>query len=109
MSHRPINTKKANRVRKLMRRQLPAYIDLVAWLKQHGYADTTGEAHKIILARRVKSESHVIGLTKGKVPKDNARIKVLLGRQLTEDDFEDQDVVLRNVPARVRGTITVSA
>lgn len=109
MSHRSILKKKANRVRKMMRQTPDAYIDLVVWLKQHRYAQTTGEAERIILARRVRSESHVVGITKGRVPKDSTRVKAMLGRQLTEDDFEEVDVVERWVPARLRETLIVSS
>ena len=108
MSHRPINTKKANRVRKFMRNTPDAYIDLVAWLKMHGHADTTGAAERLILDRRVRSESHVIGIAQGKRAKDNVRIKLLMGRQLTEDDYEDVPVVQRWVPAQLRPSLTVT-
>ena len=109
MSHRPILMKRANRVRKALRQQLPAHIDLVQWLKMHGYASTTGEAEKIILARRVKSESHVLGVVKGRAPKASAQLKIMLGRELTDDDFEESDVVERYVPARLATSIYVTA
>ena len=109
MSHRPVLKKRANRVRKALRRTPETFIDLVAWLKLHGYANTTGEANRIILARRVKSESHVLGVTKASVPKQGARLKVAIGRELTDDDFEERDVVERLVPARLGGSIYVSA
>ena len=44
-----------------MRRTPPAYIDLIHWLKFNGYAQTTGEAKRLIMEDRVMSESHVVG------------------------------------------------
>lgn len=107
MAKRPILKKQANRVRKALRSQLPAYIDLIQYLKDRGYANTTGEAEAIILAGRVRSESHKLGIAKGRTPKREARLKTLLGRPLSEDDFEEQDVVERFVSAKVRDTIQV--
>jgi hypothetical protein len=55
--------KRVRRMRRALRKgRLPAYIDLVHWLKLHGYADTTGQAHSLILNERVKSESHPLGI-----------------------------------------------
>lgn len=62
MARRSIRKKQAAKLRKLIERQpLPAYTDLVRWLKLHGYAQTTGEARKILTDGRVKSDSHIIG------------------------------------------------
>lgn len=62
MSARPTNVKAANKLRKAFRKKLPAFFDLFQWLEDRGYADTQGQARKVILAERVKSESHVVGL-----------------------------------------------
>lgn len=109
MSKRSIKRKQANKLRKAFRRQLPRSLDLRHWLKSHGYADTTGQADAIILARRVKSESHVLGVVKGLQPKPQTHLKVALGRELVEDDFERVDVVNPLVPAKLRSTLTVVA
>lgn len=106
MSKRPILTKRANRLRKAMRRSPDGYIDLVDYLKSRGHAQTTGEAEAIILAGRVRSESHKLGIGKGQKLKAESRIAVAV-RPLTADDFEEVPVVQRHVPASVRGTIQV--
>jgi hypothetical protein len=63
LSHRPTDAKKVARLRKLLRRELPRYIDLVQWLKDRGYASTTGQAKAMMLDRRVKADSHVVGIS----------------------------------------------
>lgn len=107
MSRRPILKKRANKVRKALRGELPAYLDLVQYLKDRGHAQTTGEAEKIILAGRVRSESHKLGITQAKQPKRHARIKARVGLLLNEDDYEMTDVVQRRVPATLRDSIQV--
>lgn len=106
MSHRPIIDKKIAKLGKLLRRTSPpAYIDLVQWLKDRRYAQTTGEAERIILAGRVKSESHTLGIYKVEKPK-LSKLQVRLG-QVEALETETVDAVDRYVPARLRGTITV--
>jgi hypothetical protein len=73
---------------------LTSYIDLIDWLKTRGYAQTTGEARRIILARRVRSESHPLGVRK--VSQLSAQGKV-----------EDVEVVDPYVPAELRPTLRV--
>jgi hypothetical protein len=104
MSKRPILKKKANKLRKAMRRQLPAYIDLVQYLKDRRYARTTGEAEEIILAKRVKSESHVLGIKKEKRLKSQSRMQIAAGK---EPELEEVDAVDRLVSAKLRSTIVV--
>lgn len=104
MSARPIRRKQANKLRKAFRKELPRFMDLVQWLKDHGYAQTTGEANRIILAKRVKSESHVVGVTKAKVPTSLTIAQVAMGKTPT---FEEREVVQRFVPAGFRSTLTV--
>ncbi len=61
--------KKLRRLRKAVnRRPLPAYIDLVRWLKDRGHAQTTGGANRLLVAGRVRSDSHTVGRMRG--PKD---------------------------------------
>lgn len=62
MSHRPTRRKAANKMRKAMRRTPKGFIDLFQWLEDRGYADTQGQARKVILSKRVRSESHVVGI-----------------------------------------------
>lgn len=96
MAKRPIEAKQRRRAAKALRRTaLPAYLDLIQWLKDRRYASTTGQARKIILDRRVKADSHVIGLMKVPVLQPDHTIK-------------EQDVVAQHVPAELRGRITVT-
>jgi hypothetical protein len=96
MSSRPIEQKQRRRVAKLLRRTpLPAYIDLIEWLKDRGHAQTTGEAKKIILDGRVKADSHVLGIAKIPMLQPDYSVK-------------EEDVVSRHVDARHRGRITVA-
>lgn len=86
MSHRPINEKRAARMRKAMtRKPLPAYVDLVKWLRSRGHAQTGGAARDLILAGRLMSDSHKVGITTE--PRLNAVGKV-----------EDVEVVDRYLP-----------
>lgn len=50
------------RLRKALRRSLPAYFDIYQWLRDRRYADTTGQARAIVMDKRLRSESHVVGL-----------------------------------------------
>lgn len=94
MSKRPIAAKKLNRFRKAMRKELPRQLDLVQWLVDHGHADTTGAAQRLILARRVRSESHPVGVEQ--IPTLSAEGKIV-----------NVDVVQRYVPASTRSTLCV--
>lgn len=96
MAKRPTAGKKLNRLRKSLRVSLPAYIDLIDWLKTRRYVQTTGEAERLILAGRVKSESHTLGIAKVK--------------RLTPDyKIEEVEVVNRFIPAEFRATLRVEA
>lgn len=57
--------KKLRRLRKVLRRSLPAYFDLYEWLETRGYADTSGQCRALVLAGRLKSESHTVGIVEG--------------------------------------------
>lgn len=95
MSHRPIEAKKRRRVAKAFKRkQLPAYFDLVEFLVRKGHAASPREARALILAGRVKSDSHVIG--KGK--------QLVLGPLGT---IEEVEVVDPHVPVAARNGVTV--
>jgi hypothetical protein len=96
MAKRPIQQKQRRRVAKLLRRRSPeGFLDLVQWLKDRKYAQTTGEAEKIILAKRVKADSHPLGVEK---------------RPMLQPDLSiaEVDVVVRHIPAAYRGHITVT-
>lgn len=96
MSHRPINRKKANKIRKELRRTPRAYLDIVEYLKIRKLAQTTGEAEKLILASRVHHDGAAIGL--GVIPFINERGKP-----------DTKMVVQRRVDAAFRGAIEVVA
>lgn len=98
MAKRPINEKRAARMRKAMtRKPLPGYIDLVKWLRQHGHAQTAGAARDLILDKRVKIDSHVVGVATE--PRLDAAGKV-----------KDTEVVDRYIPVeRFKGVVRVVA
>lgn len=63
MSHRPIATKRANRLSKLILQEpLLGHIDLVQYLQDHGYADTAGKAREMLEDGRVMADSHPLGM-----------------------------------------------
>jgi ribosomal protein S4 len=66
MSQRPLNRKKANQLRKLLRKKPAARINLVHFLKDRRYAQTTGAAEKLILDGRVTVDGEPIGI--GQIP-----------------------------------------
>lgn len=106
MAKRPINVKKARRVRKAFRSTPPAFLDLIQYLKDRRLAQTTGEAERIILAGRVRADSHKLGITKGRKLKPNSVLLAASGK--TGDDlFDETDVVDRYVPAALRASIQV--
>jgi hypothetical protein len=105
MSARPIEQKQRRRVAKTLRRRpLPAYIDLVEWLVARGHAPTKRAARDLILAKRVRSESHTLGVQRERVPGPKAMLEYALGREVT---MVEEDVVQPLVPANLRDTIIV--
>lgn len=95
MAKRPIEAKKRRRTAKqLRRRSLPAYFDLVQWLIDHGHASTRRSARELILAKRVKSDSHPLGVVKSLVEKDGIAVA--------------KDIVDPRVPVARRANIIVS-
>lgn len=96
MSRRPIQRKKIAALRRALHKNagaLPANMDLVQWLKDHKFAQTSGQAYSIILAERVKYESHTVGTLKLFDPLKN----------------ENRLVVQRYVPASMRTALRVEA
>lgn len=97
MAKRPILEKKLRRLRKqLGRKPLPAYIDLIAYLKLHRFAQTTGQARKLLIDGKVKAESHTIG-----------RVQVPV--QTPDGKVELEWRAERLVPAELREQIRVAA
>lgn len=82
MSRRPIEEKQRRRASKVFsRRALPVYFDLVRWLVEHDRAATNREARELLLAGKVRSGSHVVGMRKvptlqadGKTIKEEAQV-----------------------------------
>lgn len=63
MSKRPLNKKRAQKLRRLIGKSHPLeYIDLVQYLQDHGYAQTAGEARDIIQVGNVMADSHPLGV-----------------------------------------------
>lgn len=94
MSHRPINRKKANKLRKMLRGKPDRYINLVQFLKDRRYVRTSGAAEKLILDGRVQAEGEVLGV--GQVPMLDQRGEVV-----------QKDVVFPLVAADLRSKIEV--
>ncbi len=86
MSKRPTEHKQRRRVAKALRRQkLPAYFDLVQWLVDRNYANTKRAAKQLILAHRVRANSHVLGVI----------------------ELGGEEVVTRYVPAELKRDVIV--
>lgn len=64
----PANKKIRKLERALRKGRIPRYLNLVHWLEDHGYAQTAGEARKLIDEDRVMSESHPVGKTVVEIP-----------------------------------------
>lgn len=56
-----LEAKRARRTRKLFRKELPAFLDLTAWLQDRGYAQTGGGARKLMIDGKIRVDSHTIG------------------------------------------------
>lgn len=95
MSPRPILKKRANKLRKAMRRSLPAFIDPVAYLTDRRLAPTKRAARELIFDGRLRSESHKVGF-------DTIKVRGLDGKP------EDQKIIAP-VPAHLRSSLQVVA
>lgn len=62
MASRSRQDKKIRALRKALRQTPTCYINLIEWLVDRGYADTTGQAQELIKDGRVMAESHPLGL-----------------------------------------------
>ncbi len=99
MSKRPIDAKKRRRVAKqITRKSPPAYFDLVQWMLDHDHAHTRREARDIILAKRVRANSHILGVEKMQVERPSVPGTVRL---------EEQDVVAPLVSAALKPDVVV--
>lgn len=82
MAKRPIHQKRLRRLRKAVERQpLVAYIDLVRWLKERGYAQTTGKAHELLVDGKVRVDSHAVGREKRAVAAPLSALEQLQGKE----------------------------
>lgn len=105
MSHRPIEQKKRRRVAKALRRKpLPAYFDLVEFLVSRSHAKSKRAARDLILAKKVRADSHTLGVTKAMVPGKTALLDVLSGREPT---MVEEEVVAPLIDAKLRTNVTV--
>lgn len=100
MSHRSIEAKQRHKVAKAFRVTPPRYFDLVDWLVAHKHASTKTKARKLILDKKVRSGSHVLGVRRMKID-----VPVLPWLIKTEE----KDVVRPHVPVSLRGKIEVLA
>lgn len=99
MSHRSITDKKVRRMRRaLSRRPLQASINLLEYLVDRRLANSRREAREMILAKRVRSDSHPLGI--GRAP-------VAVKNDKGEIEVELQDVVHPVIPADLRDKITI--
>jgi hypothetical protein len=105
VSARPVEQKKRRRVAKAVRRQkLPAYFDLFQWLIDRGHAKSRREARELVLAKRVKADSHVIGVAEETVmtPSMLGAVKVErkpVAQRFVRTDLRSNLLVLPEVPA----------
>lgn len=105
MAHRPIEQKKRRKaIRALSRHPLPARINLIEWLMDRSHAGTRKEAQELILAKRVRTGSHVLGVVVDRVPGPTAAMEQALGRPQT---LIEKEVVAPLVNAEFRKSIIV--
>lgn len=88
-----VHQKKVRRLRRALQVSPPAYINLLEYMVDHGYAPTKKEATEIILAKRVRADSHPLGVARAYDP--------VLDREV--------EYVSPFVPAELRGRIVVSS
>jgi ribosome-associated protein YbcJ (S4-like RNA binding protein) len=95
MAHRPINKKKAARMRKIISRSpLPVNIDLVEFLRSRGHAQTAGAARKMLTDGKVRSESHVLGRTKVKILEKGEEVEKYVATPVVSAEYRDTLTVL---------------
>lgn len=95
MSARPTEQKRRRKVAKAFRRTpLTAMIDPVQWLMDRRLAPTKKAARELVLAGRLKSESHTVGIGDGFVP---------------EGDIVKEGKIVVPIAAAYRPTLRVAA
>jgi ribosomal 50S subunit-recycling heat shock protein len=113
MAKRPIKAKQVAKLRKALRRgRLDSFIDLVEYLVDRRMAKSKREARELILAKRVRVDSHPLGVkTRKEVPAATMlRIHLgLLPHGKLDDYLEDVEYVDPVVPADVRGRVYIAA
>lgn len=83
------------KLRKLTRRKLPRYFDIVDWLKMRRYAQTTGEAERLILAGRLRSGSHTVGIVEVDVKQPDGKTeKQKVVQRVQPVVFRDELIVI---------------
>jgi predicted rRNA methylase YqxC with S4 and FtsJ domains len=82
-------------MRKAMRRTPPAYFDLIQWLRDRNYANTRKQAKDMILAGKVKADSHTLGV--GQEPFIDANGQIAY-----------RPAVMQHVPAELKPRVVVS-
>jgi hypothetical protein len=85
-----------HKIRRALRRTPDAYFDLVQWLRDRGYANTNKQARALILAKRVKSDSHALGVAPAPVRMPDGKIEMV-------------DTVFPHVPVEFRANVSVEA
>ena len=105
MSARPSIEKKLRRLKKSMRTPLPVHFDLVQWLKDHRHAQTTGEAHRLILAGKVRSGSHVIGQQEMPIQGPDGKLTTeVVVQRIQPVKYKDELIVLGESSGEVPGS-----
>jgi hypothetical protein len=105
MSKRPIVQKKLAKLRKSLRDRPDTHIDIVSWLRDRRYAQTAGEAKKLILDGRLFADGRAVGIGEREVPKKIGAGK--LAKTLQETEIVPY--VERLQPAYLRHKLTVKA
>lgn len=83
--------------RSLRKGRLPRYLNLIHWLEDHGHAETAGEARKLVKEKRVRHESHPVGVT-------------IIDREVEgQEEPEKVEVFNFRVPSNLRNGIEVVA
>jgi tyrosyl-tRNA synthetase len=112
VARRPIKTKQVNKLRRQLRKgRLSAHINLLEYLVDRRMAKSRKEARELILAKRVKVDSHPLGVKTHQVLKPATILKIQLGvlpKGSEKDHLEDVEYVDPIVPADVRGRVYIS-
>lgn len=97
--NRPENKKLRRLERALRKGRLPRYFDVVHWLKDRGYANTTGQAIQLLLDGKVVSESHALGKQIIETPGPT--------KEFPDREARKEEVFRRHYPVDILPTVTV--